>query len=425
MLQLLFLINFAFVGSQGDVSYPIAVGVVLAAAAVAVWSAAAATNWAHNDGAGWAVGLAAIAMAWLLPLSTGAPTVALIVGLQVSATTLLVWAGQRVPSQSATAARHVIGAATGSVVFLALVLVWSLHIDQPLPFPRQTLPAFAALLIVVTAIRPGEKSQLEQRSPRCVAALTLVGLAVVVPLGLWITGPTVETDAAGRGEINLVSYNVRGSVDTNGQLAPDRIADEIMSSEPNIVVLQEVARGWPIHGTMDLVAYLQRELDMDYVYVPAADGQFGNAIFSNLPMTEIASGTLPKDGSQERAFTMVAIDAPSGVLTVAGTHLQSRSAAQVNALLDGIDAATKLIVAGDMNIAPDEPEAAWLSDTGLVDVVGATGDPCRTTSAEPTSDCDRPDWVLVSPDITIDNVRIGTGGASDHLPIHTTLRLGS
>ncbi len=75
-----------------------------------------------------------------------------------------------------------------------------------------------------------------------------------------------------------------------------------------------------------------------------------------------------------------------------------------------------------MNIAPGDPEIALFTDAGLVDVVGATGDECRTTSAEPTSDCDRPDWVFITPDVGIERLRIGSGGASDHLAIHMTLR---
>jgi endonuclease/exonuclease/phosphatase family metal-dependent hydrolase len=45
-----------------------------------------------------------------------------------------------------------------------------------------------------------------------------------------------------------------------------------------------------------------------------------------------------------------------------------------------------------------------------------------TTSAEPTSSCDRPDWVFVTPDLGIAELHIGTGGASDHLAIHVTLQ---
>jgi len=199
------------------------------------------------------------------------------------------------------------------------------------------------------------------------------------------------------------------------------VVDEIRSSSPHVVVLQEVGRGWPIHGTIDLLARLSHELEMEYLFAPAADGQFGNAILSNLPMEELASGLLPEDGSQERSYLMVELTTSTGPVTVVDTHLQTRSAPQVTALLDVVGDRTPVVVAGDMNLQPTDPEVALFTDVGLVDVVGATGDPCRTTSAEPTSSCNRPDWVFASSDITLGVVRIGDTVASDHLAIHGSL----
>ena len=138
-------------------------------------------------------------------------------------------------------------------------------------------------------------------------------------------------------------------------------------------------------------------------------------------MTEVDSAQLPKDGSQERAYVLVRFEVGGTPVYLAATHLHPRSTTQVNALLEAVTGLSPLVVAGDMNIAPDDPEVALFTEAGLIDTVAATGDVCRTTSAEPTSDCDRPDWVFVTPDLRIDRLRIGTGGASDHLAIHLTL----
>ena len=51
---------------------------------------------------------------------------------------------------------------------------------------------------------------------------------------------------------------------------------------------------------------------MEYVFAPAADGQFGNAILSDLPMEEIDSGLLPDDGSQERSYLVVEVTTAAG-----------------------------------------------------------------------------------------------------------------
>jgi endonuclease/exonuclease/phosphatase family metal-dependent hydrolase len=311
--------------------------------------------------------------------------------------------------------------AAGSLFYLALVLLWSLHIDQPLPVPRQTVPALAALVVATVSLRGviGQTTNTELGRPASLAIV--LGLAVAAPLWLLSGAPRVD-EVPVTGSIRLVDYNVRGGVGIDGQLAPDRIVDEILSSDPDIVVVQEAARGWAIHGTMDLVSYLQRHLRMDYVYVGAADGQFGNAVFSKYPMTKIDTGLLPRDGSQKRAYVLVRFDVAGSPLYIAATHLEPRSATQVDALLGVVEGLSPLVVAGDMNIAPGESEITPFSESGFVDVVGATGDECRTTSAEPTSDCDRPDWVFITPDLQIEELRIGSGGSSDHLAIHVTLK---
>ena len=119
---------------------------------------------------------------------------------------------------------------------------------------------------------------------------------------------------------------------------------------------------------------------------------------------------------------MVELTTADGTVTVVGTHLHR--ARFITALLDAVGDRTPMVVAGDMNLAPTDPEVALFTDAGLTDVIGATGDTCRTTSAEPTSSCDRPDWVFVTPDVGIDSVRIGDTIVSDHLAIHASLSLG-
>jgi endonuclease/exonuclease/phosphatase family metal-dependent hydrolase len=82
------------------------------------------------------------------------------------------------------------------------------------------------------------------------------------------------------------------------------------------------------------------------------------------------------------------------------------------------------VIAGDLNMQLDDEESVALFRTaGLVDASAETGDPCRTTSSEPTSNCDRPDWVWLTTDLEIRQFRIGTLDASDHLPIHVTVTL--
>lgn len=418
-LQLLFLQNYAFVGSQAQVSASVAVFSVLAADAVAL----AIVGWGPRLTLPQAGGLvvAVVALAWVLPLITGIGVALAVVALQSGLGLLFARAVSRFGVRRRRGRRAALAVAGGSLLYLALVLLWSLHIDQPLPVPRQTLPAFGALIVGIVSLRgatSGPKVGIDSRAGIAI----VLGLVVAAPLWLLSGVPDLDEEGSLVDGFKLVNYNVRGSVGIDGQLAPDRIVDEILSSDPDIVVVQEAARGWPIHGTMDLVSYLQRELGMDFVYVAAADGQFGNAVFSKRPMTEVDRGLLPKDGSQDRAYVLLRFDVGGSRVYIAGTHLHPRSTVQVEALLDAVGDVSPLVVAGDMNIAPDDPEVALFREAGLIDTVGATGDECRTTSAEPTSNCDRPDWVFTTHDLQVEELRIGSGGASDHLAIHVTLR---
>jgi endonuclease/exonuclease/phosphatase family metal-dependent hydrolase len=427
MLQLLFLHNFAFVGSQAGISMTAATLVVLVGSLGALAATYAAAGRQMSRLAVIVLAFLTAALAWALPGIEGLAGALVVLAFQVLLTGLLAFAvGDRVgTAQQSSHPRRVVAVAAGSVLFLALVLLWQIYIDRPLPFPRQALPAIAVLIVAWFAWRRAQEGALPAMTVGRVVppAAVVAGLAVLVPISLWITQPSPATHPAGTVEIRLVNYNVRGSVAVDGRLSPDDIAAEIASSDPDIVVLQEVARGWAIHGTMDLLAYLERELDMTAVYAPAADGQFGNAILSRLPMTEIASATLPRDGTQDRSFVWVEVATPKGNIDVVGAHTQSRSTAQITALLDAVGTTVPLVIAGDMNVHPDDPEVALFTDAGLIDVVGSTGDPCRTTSSEPTSDCDRPDWVFITPDFGVEEVRIGSARVSDHLAMHVTLRL--
>ena len=423
-IELLFLANVGFVSSQADLSFAPASAVVLTGLLVAVLLLTVAPRppWP-----GWltaTVAVAAIAVAWILPTVTGAVAALLVVALQVAVGVLFfVVVGQR-SAATACPRRAIGGAAGGSVLFLMIVLLWQLHIDQPLPFPRQAVPALAVAVIALPALRSSISDTWHVDAELRAVVVSIAALVVAVPAWLWVTSVDPADHVVETPELRLVSYNVRGAVDIDGQLRPDRVIDEIRTSNPHVVVLQEVGRGWPIHGTIDLLVYLSHELDMEYLFAPAADGQFGNAILSSLPMDELASGRLPKDGAQERSYLMVELTTSTGPVTVVDTHLQTRSVVQVAALLDAVGGRTPVVVAGDMNIQPTDPEVALFTDVGLIDVVGATGDPCRTTSAEPTSSCNRPDWVFVSPDIALGTVRIGDTIASDHLAIHASLGPG-
>jgi len=428
MLQLVFLQNPGYVGSQSGIGFPGAVLVVLAADVVAIVAAVVATRQPGVVPTIIAAGLAGV-LGWLATSAHGFGAVVLVAVLQASVTFCLARALTSGGHSRPAEARTVVGATAAGLSFAILVLLWMIDIDLPLPFPREAVPAAAAALVGLAAIvrtrslQPAEEPTAGMTARAIV--VTMLGIAILVPGFLWITRSATDLEPIPGPEVRVVDYNIRGAVGVDGMLRPDDIVREIASGDPDVVILQEVARGWPVMGAGDVLAYIQAALEMPYVYQPAADKQFGNAILSRLPLERIGAEMLPDvPGEQRRSYLAVRVHVGEGRLVIIGTHITPDSIEQIAALLDAWGGTTPAVIAGDMNMQPDdEASVARFRDAGLVDAEGAAGDECRTTSSEPLSDCDRPDWIWVTTDLDITSFRIGAIDASDHLPIHITVAL--
>jgi len=426
MLQLLFLQNLGYVGSQGSVSFAAAGLVVLGGDALAVLVLSLLPDRVSSGLR--ALAAAAVAMlAASVETAHGVGVVALVLAMQVGLTGLLALALVRRPA-SRPPWRMVLGLTGASIAFALFTLLWQIAIDRPLPFPRELAPASAVALVGLASLRGTWLTAGRAGRQRALAfAAGLLGVSIVVAGWLWLDWPNEEPAPSIRSEVRVMSFNVRGAVGIAGQVDADVIADSILEFDPDVMLLQEVARGWPIHGAGDLLAYLQDRLDMPYVFQPAADGQFGNAILTRLPFEPLGGALLPEVGAKQgRSYLALRVDVSGTPLVVVNAHLEGDSGAQIEALLDAWGGVMPAVVAGDMNMqVSDEADVRRFTDAGLRDVEGATGDPCRATSAEPTSGCDRPSWMFVTSDLDIVSFRIGEPSASDHLPLYLSVSVPS
>ncbi len=366
------------------------------------------------------IGTAVVTGIWMLPL------------LAVSFISLVLLLGTAyAPEIHQPQRAHVLAgplrAAGAAVLALLVVFVWQFYIDTPLPFPRWAIVVVPALVIGGAALlstrRPEDAVEELPRVATRSAVVAAVAALLAIPTVL-VGATAVQAQTAATRSLTLMTYNIRSAADVDGQVRPDVIADVIRAASPDVVVLEEVGRGWPIHAGTDVASVLERDLGYTAYFQGSADDQFGNVVLTRLPSTLVSSGFLPDVGGQRRSYLAVDVDVAGTPLRVVGSHLEDASNVQMTALLDVVGTSTPAVLAGDMNTWPDLPEAATLTSTGMVDVVAATGDRCRSTSAQPTRPCDRPDWILVTDDITVDQVQIGTLPASDHLPLIAHLSLG-
>ena len=378
-LQVLFLQSPGFVSSQGALPFWAGVLVVLigdSCALLAVGQASRVLVWPVGLALAGLVGLAGTA---LLPIVTG-PAVAIVLVVVQCALCALVGVALLPQTPEPIRVHGMAGPAraTGAAILaLVVIFLWQFYIDTPLPFPRWAIPLVGVVAVLAAAVIAHRSQPHADQVPgllRLVAVPTVLslGLAVTVPAGLWVTRPNPLVTAAASPTVRVMTYNIRSGVDTTGQLRPDAIVQVIRTYDPDVVVLQEVGRGWSIHAGTDVLAYLERQLNFTAVYRAAADQQFDNVVLSRLPMTTVSTGMLPDVGGQHRSYVAVRVDVAGRPLMVLGTQLEDRSAVQIRALRGIVGTTTPAVIVGDLNLHPDEPEVTELN--GLVVAALDVGD---------------------------------------------------
>ncbi len=334
------------------------------------------------------------------------------------------------------------GLAAG-LCYVLVTLLYQVHYEMPLPFPNWLIPIGAAVLLGVLGLgeRPfsppgGTAAPSDERAAkrgRLAPLAVLPAMLLLAPVVVLVTtpAPARESAPAPAATYRLVSWNLHYAANRAGAIDPESIALAIEKQRADVVMLQEVSRGWPIGGGLDGAEWLSRRLGMPYVWAPAADGQFGNLILSRLRIVNGSTHLLPRgEGSMNRSYAAATVELSSGrkarLVNVHLTHRESDTAtrlAQIKALLKANSRSGPTVIAGDFNSVPGSEEIALLRDAGLVSAQDNTGNGDLLTS--PT---DRPqhrvDWIFGTPDVHFDDFARPRVTASDHFPLAVTARLG-
>ncbi|MGH3713490.1 MAG: endonuclease/exonuclease/phosphatase family protein [Micromonosporaceae bacterium] len=331
------------------------------------------------------------------------------------------------------------GLATG-LGYIVVVLLYQVHYDIPLPVPNQMVPIVAALVLAGLALgeRPWSAPATPRHDARAAKRGKLAPLAVLpavlllAPVLMLVTAPAPAEPPKDLGDsFRMVSWNLHYFRNADGMIDPDAVATAIEQQKPDVVMLQEVGRGWPIGGGLDGAEWLSRRLAMPYVYAPAADEQFGNLILSRIRIVKTGYGDLPQGNSpMDRSYASATVELPNGrTVRLIDVHLANREQdtaarqAQVAALLKGWDGDTPSVIAGDFNAVPGSAELQPVTAAGFVSAQDTTGH-----SGLPTAPTDRPafriDWIFGTPDVSFEKFERPGVTASDHFPLAVTVTLG-
>lgn len=354
----------------------------------------------------------------------------LLIGHISSATLLtLIFLGLGAGNGWAGLSRMTTGYGLGIVVMTLLIFAFYSSYDLPIPFPNTALPPVAGLIVGLAGIGAAWQLRLHKKTavtPPYRLAFTL--LLMLLPIYEAATMPVLTATPASGSPIRVMSYNIHNGFDPQGYLGMEAIAQVIEAQQPDIVALQEVSRGWAINGSLDMITWLSQRLEMPYVFGPAADPLWGNAILSRYPITTSELVKLPTDDLPlKRSFIYVQIDVGAGQpLAVIATHFHHKHddsdirVLETEAILDYWNNGSHTILMGDLNAEPDAPEMELLRQAGFADTAVLTNSlPAYTYSAiTPERHID---YIWLTPDLTATDFVIPPEPASDHLGTAVTI----
>ena len=249
-----------------------------------------------------------------------------------------------------------LGLGMGMMFLVLLFFLYYGSYDLTLPLPNTALPVLAALGLAVSAWA-GSRQPHPEMTPVDLRPVALLAFLLVFP-ALRVGGGAAQpsTDSAAL-PIRLMTYNLHCGFDTQGDLTLEAQARVIEESGAEVVALQEVSRGWVMNGSVDMLAWLARRLDMGYAYAPTADPLWGNAILSRRPLSSVTNLPFEHGGVHiHRGLVSADLHLEEGApLTLMATHFHHRRKdshirqEETQAVLDFWQNRPRAVVLGDLN----------------------------------------------------------------------------
>lgn len=370
-------------------------------------------------------------------LATGVVVLVAAAGAAVAAAVL--FARALTDREGIAARRPAVGyagaAAAAGLGFVLPVMIYQVHYDLEFPFDNRLALVAIAVLLGVAGLggRPRERERDRRRLlVRPAAASAVAAVTLLVPLAMLVTRPAAPAPEQSGDAVRLMSWNVMyGRDHPHGTVDPEAVATAIEVLDPDVVLLQEVSRGWPIGGGVDMLEYLSGRLAMPYEWSPAADGLFGNAMLTRMDYSDVEIERFPfVQGPMDRSYLAATLTLDGGQrLRVFNAHFQHRKESTPTRLVHtGVlheewDGAAHTVIAGDFNFWPSWEEADLWETAGFVSAQDVTGHGAEFTV--PSDDPDnRVDWIFGTPDLAFADFDIRSGVAnSDHFPLVVTVTL--
>ncbi|GAA3129766.1 hexosaminidase [Kribbella aluminosa] len=235
------------------------------------------------------------------------------------------------------------------------------------------------------------------------------------------------------GHVRVLTLNIHHGADAAGDFDITRAAEVIKASGADVVNLQEVDRNYSSRSNnIDEPAYLAKALNMRVAYGAwlHSPGEYGDAILTKGDITESRTQLLPTNaGSEQRGILEATMTVKGRTFHDYVTHLAYPSVPEAEQQAQAVQeyvAGTPgpSILAGDLNLHPDDPAVRALSGE-YTDVWAVAGDGPGLTEPAP-SPTERIDYIFASPGVRVRSAAVMTSSTvSDHYPVVADLSLPS
>jgi endonuclease/exonuclease/phosphatase family metal-dependent hydrolase len=201
----------------------------------------------------------------------------------------------------------------------------------------------------------------------------IIMLLFLIPLiftlvysGIGFSRPITEGDDDN--QITIMTYNIHFGVGMDDKLDLERLAQNILTENPDIIGLQEVENGRFTSQGVDMSLWLATRLNMYYRYYPAvSESAFGVALLSKYPILE--SNTYDLTSIQlERVLLHCKVQINlSFNLNVFVTHIgldNENQTKQIEEILQITNPITDAkVLMGDFNMWENDSNIEWIKQT--------------------------------------------------------------
>lgn len=310
----------------------------------------------------------------------------------------------------------------GMLLKVALLFLYYMYSGLPLLLG---VIAGAFVLLAISAGVPDTSRPIHQPRAVLIGAGVMAGVLALATAWQLLSFQETEAGPPAEDEISVMTYNIQNGFDLDNRFDLEAIAQTIEDEDADVVVIQEIGRGWLVTADLDQVTWLSNRLDMPYVYGANSDDLlWGNAIFTRLPILESDTTQYSDTDNLKRGAIEVAVETDSGPVWIYGTHLDNPGDADEVRFSQGLellafrDGKQPALVLGDFNAEPGDPLLAEFDESGLRDLGDDLPDGAFTTPNDR-----RIDYILATDDLELIDIHITEVWTSDHLPVVSTLRL--